>query len=195
MRWLATSRREQSDCLVASDQSPRVDHVSKRAIDMPAGKSRDVWPATRQIVELNFCGRRMPGMEKGSHVLHMISSIGGFDTVGWIRHNEYTRRQITRVSFKLRKILPAPPLSELNRPVVVMVDTCRSQLPICYLYNKKYLNKHCYRVIKSLAILHTWARVNVFADTLLSISAKVPPGHNSVTTRYSYPLRSSRSNL
>lgn len=42
----------------------------------------------------------MPGMEEGSHVLHVISPIGGLDPIGRIRHNKYARRQITRVQLR-----------------------------------------------------------------------------------------------
>lgn len=67
---------------------------------MPPGKSRYVRPAAGEIVELNLGGRRMPGMEEGSHVLHVISSISGLNPVCRIRHNEYARCQITRIQFR-----------------------------------------------------------------------------------------------
>lgn len=89
--------------LIQSEQHRRVRFrrgVGKRTIDVSAGEPRDVWPATRQIVQLNLSGRWMPGLEKGPHVLHVIGAISGFDPIGRIWHNEYARCHITRIQLR-----------------------------------------------------------------------------------------------
>jgi len=89
--------------LVQSEQHRRVRFwcsVGKRAIDVPAGKSRDVRSTAGQIVQLNLGGRWMSSLEKGPHILHVIGAIGGFDSIGWIRHNEYARRHVTRIQLR-----------------------------------------------------------------------------------------------
>lgn len=71
--------------------------VSERAIDVPTDEPGAVRPATGQIIELYLGGRRMPSLEKGTHVLDVIGPVGRLDAVDRIGHDEDPRGQVAGV--------------------------------------------------------------------------------------------------